>query len=141
MSWKCERQTIYIIAAVLGDILLIAFLRYVWHLSLFDVFVFLALILLNGVAIYVGYWISLEYPTLVLAGTLAIPLACIHLFVWRIDALTELWGRIKILTKIGHVLVLTFLIVYSALWMFLAFSYFNHVSNNTSLEILKEYGG
>ncbi|XP_022231325.2 uncharacterized protein LOC111080167 [Drosophila obscura] len=135
MSWKCKRQTIYIIAAALGDILLIAFLRYVWHLTLFDVFLFIALILLSGAAVYVDCWISLEHPTLILAGILAVPLGCIHLLLWRIDISTELWAGFKILPKIGHVLVLTFLLVFPAFWLFLAFFYFHNLNNNTSAGI------
>ncbi|XP_034654792.1 uncharacterized protein LOC117892573 [Drosophila subobscura] len=135
MSWKCRRQTLYIVAAVLGDILLIAFLRYVWHLSLCDFFLFIGLILLNGAAIYVECWIELEHPTLILTGILAIPLACIHLFLCRIDAITERWAAMKILPKVGHILVFAFLMVFPAIWLFLAFFYFYNLNNNTSAGI------
>ncbi|XP_037717452.1 uncharacterized protein LOC119551909 isoform X2 [Drosophila subpulchrella] len=127
----CSKDKAHIWMIIVGIICVatsIGLLRHVFNLSTFDIIFLAPIVLVIGFAYTIKLMADVEYIHLALLTTLAIPLSCMFLFVFKMENFLEDWRSFTIFWKLGNILFLTFLIVFPCLWLLFIYSFYNETN-------------
>ncbi|XP_016986104.1 uncharacterized protein LOC108049439 [Drosophila rhopaloa] len=124
MCGNCKARIAWIVAGIVGVILLIGVLRYVFYISIFDIILLFPLVIVIGFAYTIKLMSDMECLHLALLAIFPIPICCIFMFVQRIERIIEHWSQLKIFWKIGNILHLTYLIVFPCVWLLFIFHFY-----------------